>query len=124
MNEYRWVARKQKAIAGVAMGISHAVNKETLTNPTAASDFVRLLIKYGIGKGESIEMEFRSRTVIKAGTGANSKYFAARSVKSMCRISSLVGDPRLIFTAAVNREVTRSKIATTATRPTMLEATP
>ena len=45
MKEYRWVARKQKAIAGAAMGISHAIIKETLTNPIAAADFVRLLIR-------------------------------------------------------------------------------
>ncbi len=68
-------------------------------------------------------MEFKSITVIKAGTGINSKYFAARSAKSMCRISSFVGDPALVFVEA-NREAIRSKIVATATRLTMLKATP
>ena len=77
-----------------------------------------------MGKGESIEIEFRSIAVIKSGSGANSKYFAVRSDKSRCRISSLVGDPAMIFFGAVNREVTRSKIAVTAKRLTMLKAIP
>ncbi len=118
------MAKKQKAIAGEAGGINHATNNATLTNPIAVADFVRFLIRKGIGKGESMEMEFRSITVIKSGAGANSKYFAVRSTKSRCRISSLVGDPTLIFPVEVNREVTRSKIAVTATRLTRLKATP
>ena len=77
-----------------------------------------------MGKGENIEIEFRSITVIKSGSGANSKYFAVRSDKSRCRISSLVGDPALIFLDTDTREVTRSKIAATATRLAILKATP
>ena len=45
MNEYRWVLRKQKAITGVALGINHAITRETFTNPIAVADFVMLLIK-------------------------------------------------------------------------------
>ena len=45
MSEYRWVARKQKAIRGVVLGTSQATNRETFTNPIAGADFARLLIR-------------------------------------------------------------------------------
>ena len=45
MSEFRWVARKQKAMIDVVKGTNHATNKETLTNPIAVADFVRLLIR-------------------------------------------------------------------------------
>jgi len=45
MSEYRWVAKKQKAMAGAVIGINHATNNETLINPIAIADFVSVLIR-------------------------------------------------------------------------------
>ena len=45
ISEYRWVAKKQKAMAGAAMGINHATNNATLTNPMAVADYVRVLFR-------------------------------------------------------------------------------
>ena len=44
-SEYRWVAKKQKAMAGAAMGTNQEANNATFTNPIAVADFVRALIK-------------------------------------------------------------------------------
>lgn len=118
------MAKKQKAIATDAVGITHAITKETLTNTIAIVDFVMALIRYAIGKGESIEMEFRIITIIRNGSGANSKYSVERSANNRWRISSLVGEPPLIFSQEVNREVTRNKIEVTAIKLKMLKTTP
>ena len=45
MSEYRWVAKKQKAMLGAVMGINHATNNATLINPIAIADFVSVLIR-------------------------------------------------------------------------------
>ncbi len=45
MSEYRWVARKQKAIMGAVPGTNQAINKEALINPIAEADFARFLIR-------------------------------------------------------------------------------
>ena len=45
MSEYKWVIRKPNAMMGVVKEASQAINKETLTNPIAVADFVRLLIR-------------------------------------------------------------------------------
>ena len=81
-SEYRCVAKKQKAITGAVMGINHTTNNATLTNPIAVADFVWLLIRWGMGKGESMEMEFNSIAAINNGSGENSKYSAVRIANS------------------------------------------
>ena len=124
ISEYRWVEKKQKAMNGAAMGMSQVTSNATLTNAIAVADFVSPLIRYGMGEDDNIEIEFRSITAIKNGSGAKSKYLAVRNTKSRCRISSLVGDPPLLFAVTETRDVTRSKIADTAIRLTMLKATP
>ncbi len=123
VSEYRNGTPKATAIQGAVTGVNQATNKMALTMATPIVDVSWLRIKCGSGYGTNIDTAFKANTAIKKGDALQPRVSVAMSTRTMCRISSLVGEPPLRFGPGTTREVIRSNIAAMATMQRAVQAT-